>query len=437
VAVAIADWRWVAYRRQQKISALIADLGQVGQGGLPLVSPQFFEPLGRHAVSPLREVLQAPEANQLAKQQALEALGLLKDPSVFPLLKEWTQAQEPVLKEAAITALGTLQTPEAISYLLTLLDDPATQQAAIVALGKARVPAARERLLRIVRDFEPEVEAPEEQRAANVATVCAAAEALGRIGGNGVQEALLPLLEQPQIRWWAAAGLAWLNEQQGFDILIEEFMEGEETPESQRTVEVLLDIGEPAHPYLVRALSGELSPAVRANLMALVGHLQLGEAVEPLVRILNDEHQPLSLRQKAAETLGEIGCAEAFKALLAAAAEAPAPLRRSIEFGLVKVQAAEANRVLLETLKSSQTSERRLAARLLGLRGVEEAVPALTEALADEDAETRRNAVQALGVIGDPSAIPAVEKLLNDPDPEVRRKAEATAALLQALQSQP
>lgn len=427
-AVAVNRWRG-NIRQEKRLAELVAALGKRTQGGTPEVSPEEFGSFGRRAGPALVAVLQSADANDLAKEQALEALGRLKDPSVFPVLKEWARNAKAGYRRSAVRGLGYLGTPDAIQHLLTLLDDPQTRVPAITALGLAHATRAREPLLRIVAPFAAEDKGGDEQSRREVE---AAAEALGRIGGRGVKPALQNLLRKPETRLAAALGLAWLADPKGIDVLVTEFLGSDNPKENQQAVEVLSAAGPAVPPRLVAALSRSLPRRRLLTLVTLTGQLKVASAVAPLTAILTDEKRPLAVREKAAAALGEIGDEAAFHALLTAIPKTPDPLRRSLQFGLVKVDCPGADEVLRKTLQDANPANRQTAARLLGLRGVRKAVPDLIAALGDPDAGTRLNAVQALSTLNDPSALSALERLSSDPDVEVRRKAEAAVVRMKA-----
>lgn len=128
-----------------------------------------------------------------------------------------------------------------------------------------------------------------------------------------------------------------------------------------------------------------------------IKRLRAMRAVEPLIRVLQDERFMLSW--DAAEALGEIGDARAVEALIAA-------LREKMP------QAAEA----------------------LGKIGDARAVEPLIAVLQSERADLRKTAMQALGRIGDARAIEPVVVLLQDRNKEVRT---AAANALTSLHWQP
>ncbi|MFQ6096375.1 MAG: HEAT repeat domain-containing protein, partial [Armatimonadota bacterium] len=432
IVAVVVSWQSAAVKREAEIAVLIADIDKVGSAGGPQVDPRAFARYGEAAVPALVGVLDSPDSSHLAKRQALDALGCLKDPGTLSILQRWAEQDDPELAQSAFSAIGALGTEEAIAYLLRSLRDRTTRRPAIVALGEGRAAEAREPLLDVVRS----VTAAGDQGEADTQAACAAAEALGRIGGGDVREALLPLLARGGTRWSAAAGLAWLGEPDGFRVLLEEYLGSEDRSEQARTAQVLLDIGQQAHPYLVQGLDRKYPTRTRAMAVAVIAEGRAVTAVEPLGRIVADDAEPGHLREQAALALGEIGTREALRALLRAAPKAPDALRRSIEFGLVKIRDPDADRIFLDTLKSGDPAQREAAARVLGIRGVPDAVPPLIEALRDEEPGVRLQAVQALGTIGDPTAIASVERLLEDSDPDVRKKARATLSRLRAASGQ-
>jgi len=142
------------------------------------------------------------------------------------------------------------------------------------------------------------------------------------------------------------------------------------------------------------ASTGELIKALKhpAQSVRLVAQRRIiqrgGEAVEPLIALLNDESAPAYARWHAIWTLDGIDGGRGGR------------------------------EAILEALKDEKTdvSVRRQAAKELGERQVTEAVPALTAALDDADDAMRFRAATALGRIGTPEAVPPLLQRLTEKD---------------------
>lgn len=293
---------------------------------------------------------------------------------------------------------------------------------------------------------------------------------------------------------------------------------------SYRAAKALGRIGAPAVPALARAVQDEHFKG-RGIAIQVLGNIADARAIPALVEALRDdknskqaalalhsigsaavpalievlEHDQGSMRQRAAEILGEIGDPTALPALQKALEDSDSGVRAAIvrSLGQIGTDAAlpilipalgdtdgwvgsaaweEIDKIyrnnrpeitpLVDALAHSETRVRAGAAGLLGFIGDPHAVPTLLEASKDASSEVRLfvvrslgqlksqtavrvliealedtyvhvryTAAQALGEVGDPTAIPALMNALNDTDYTVRERASSALRTLRKLQN--
>jgi bilin biosynthesis protein len=222
--------------------------------------------------------------------------------------------------------------------------------------------------------------------------------------------------------------------------------------------EALGDIGEPATPFLIEALSHHPNPVVRRaagktlTLIAdpkavptlvhallhdddtvvkgsVVGALaRTGAAAVPaLLAILASSDYPESAKGHAAWALSFIG-AEAAEYLYAAMDSDSVDVRCAV-VGAIGSAAQEnaderAYSLLMAALHDPEAVVRTEAASAFGKLNYAAAVPALIAATQDSDGEVRKAAVSSLGKLGDPAAIEPLQAALTDELDVVRRLAK-------------
>jgi HEAT repeat protein len=262
--------------------------------------------------------------------------------------------------------------------------------------------------------------------------------------------------------------------------------------------EVVVGLGAPAVPALIKAL-GDSDSAVRRAAAEALGKLGDPQAVPALIQALGDSDS--AVRRAAAEALGAIGDPQAVPALIQALGDSDWDVRRAAAWALGKlgdpqavpalsvwahaggyaardalqtlghpmldlpqavtqVAAQGAWGVLIRALTCTQVREvvvglgapavpaliqalgdgsenfRWAAAWALGAIGDPQAIPALIQALGDSDRDVRRAAAWALGAIGDPQAVPALIQALGDSDWDVRHAARQAIQQIETKQSQ-
>jgi HEAT repeat protein len=99
------------------------------------------------AVGALLEVVERPDEIEAVKVEAVEALGMLRDPTVMPrLLDHLSREPAPRVRGQMVDLLGELGGEQTQSVLRTLLQtdpSPTVRGQAAIALGRLRDPGAR------------------------------------------------------------------------------------------------------------------------------------------------------------------------------------------------------------------------------------------------------------------------------------------------------
>lgn len=422
VVAGLGYWRWqqVQQKREQALQNSLGILGQTVMGQVPAVGPEVFGRFGDKAIQPLIGKLEAADANTLAKQQAAEALGLLKAEEAIPALTKATESKEADIRNAAIMSLGRIGTPETIQFLLGLLEQEATRAQAAKALGEARSEEAREPLLKLLEADDPEA-------------ARAAAVALGQIGGEGVAEKLAPHLKRKDVRLAVATGLSLLGDQRGLDALAE-LVRSESSEDRGAAARALAQVGDAAVPLLLDILKEGSSEAQQSAVQAL-GEIGSPEAIEALSRALEGQH--VGVAMAAAAALGQIGKAAdnpdiintILQVLAANMGEDRPEVRVAVAGGFLDL-GESALPTLHKALQDPDPLVRSTAARALSLIQSKKSVEALIEALQDKDADTRGLAATALGAIGDARALEPLKALTQDSDKEVARRAQTAVTMI-------
>jgi HEAT repeat protein len=195
---------------------------------------------------------------------------------------------------------------------------------------------------------------------------------------------------------------------------------------------------------------GSRDGSLRQAAAEALGELGDARAVKPLIAALKDENaevrqaaagalgemgdphadavEPLiavlkdenvGVRQAAAGALGEMGDRHAVEPLIAALGDGNINVRRSATHSLGLIWDLQ----LVSDLGSIDSAVRRAAAEALGDLGDRHTVEPVIAALQDENAEVRQAAAEALGDLGDRRAVEPLIAVLQDENAEVRQAA--------------
>lgn len=207
---------------------------------------------------------------------------------------------------------------------------------------------------------------------------------------------------------------------------------------NDRVYPLILELGEPAIPFLLEAVNTD-NRIRREHVIAALGTLKVSRGVAPIGRVLLD--RTLQRRYVAAWALGEIGDPGGLSFLLPALGDEDAEVQRYAVRALIKFN-REAVAPLLAYLESASPRGTAAAVRALGDIGDPRALSALLQraagparqevlhalgklkdpraeavlidGLGDADWQSRMNAAMALGALGGPAAATALEQVLDD-----------------------
>jgi HEAT repeat protein len=170
------------------------------------------------------------------------------------------------------------------------------------------------------------------------------------------------------------------------------------------------------------------NPERRQKAVEALGNLKDTRAVEPLIRVL--EQDVSFVRWKAAKVLGQIGDASAIAPLINALKDDDWDIRKNAAWALGRIGDTRAAAPLLELLGDPFNLLREAVIEALGTIGDPLAVEPLIKVLEEKDPSIRKHAVTALAMIGDPRAVEPLIGLLRDQDTEVRQKTIESLAIL-------
>lgn len=205
---------------------------------------------------------------------------------------------------------------------------------------------------------------------------------------------------------------------------------------SWRVAKELARIGEPAVPYLIKALSHE-DGYVRAAAADALGKIGDARAVEPLIAAMQyhddrtyEDGEDSEARCNAAEALGEIGDLRAVDDLIRVACGKDMLLASYAIDSLGMLGDERSIPTLVAALKITDIDVPKAARSALARFGTPAVLP-LIESLQSAKGYWRVYAVKALGAIGDPRATATIKALLTDADESVRYHAAAALEQLQ------
>ncbi|UCE03765.1 MAG: HEAT repeat domain-containing protein [Candidatus Latescibacterota bacterium] len=211
------------------------------------------------------------DANRSVRLEAVKGLHRMRDPSSVPGLVEAIRDPDLKVQTAAIDALADFADVSAVPHLLRVLTDESEQarRGAVEVLNEVATTDAIQDLVRALHDEDWWVRVR-------------AADALGSLGGDRVVEAVIGLMDES-----------------------EEFIR-------RYAVEILNTIPDArAVPHLIRGLQDE-DWWVRERSIDALGNNGDARAVEPLLDLMETDHNSLALCVRA---LGEIGDARALPSL--------------------------------------------------------------------------------------------------------------------------
>lgn len=293
----------------QVIEAAVWALGRLGQ---QLTGQEQQDNLVRALVNTL------DKQNFLVRWAAVVVLRHIK-PSHSPELLDLLENKDNLVRRAAAIVLAKTRDAAAVPRLLATLnsDDWQLQVAIIEALGEIKPPAALPELLKVL-----EYEKEEVRRST--------ALALGKIGERAAVPGLLKSLNDPETQVDSAIirALGEIGDVAAAPVLVDKFVSNSSYGQFEVLHKALVQIGAPAVPYLLKALSnikieGELierwsNQSIYIRICQALGDIGDATAIPALTNILldhtlsgEDERVPIA----AAYALEKIGIPEAIAAV--------------------------------------------------------------------------------------------------------------------------
>ena len=230
-------------------------------------------------------------------------------------------------------------------------------------------------------------------------------ETLGNIGDKATIPALVERLvdEKIDVRRKAASALKQLGDPVGELIFMGIF------GDRKAIDRIILDRDPRSVPLLLISLKNKEWKA-RKFAAFLLGKMVIPEAVEPLIETLHDNDA--WVRQSAVEALGKIKNKDAVQPLMGCLNDIDPKVRAEAATSLGILKAKEAAEKIIKLLKDG-TSVREKAAEALGEIGEITAVPPLVKALKDPADTVRINSAKALGKIADTRGIDPLKEAQN------------------------
>ncbi len=157
---ALEDGDWTVRRRAAELSWRVVESSEALEGEEPV--------LGRGVEEELGEVLAARLADESAEvvEAACYALGELRYAGATSSLTEIALRHgDPLCRESAVAALGSIAAPGSLGAILAALDDrPAVRRRAVIALASYEGPQVDAALLRALQDRDWQVRQAAEDR---------------------------------------------------------------------------------------------------------------------------------------------------------------------------------------------------------------------------------------------------------------------------------
>ncbi len=312
------------------------------------------------------------------------------------------------VRERALDVLKTLRGREAIPRVRSLLGDPAAgmRADAVGLLADLAGADALPWVAGLLKDPDRGVR-------------FRAVQVVGRLGAREFLSDLTPLVDDPDPGVIAAA--LRVVRSVGLSLEPSELARLFRTPhpEVRRLASEFLVAAEAREESagLLDLLESE-DPRVRSDVLELAGDLHLEEALEKVIRRLDDPSA--EVRELAARTLQHLEGGAAVPHLLWALENDPsAAVQRAAAESLGRLGAREAALPLLERVDGEFAE----AVEGLGRLGAREALPRLVELMEGGSAYSRHFAVTAVARVSGREAVEALEPLLGDGEPCVRLEA--------------
>ena len=404
--------------------------------------------LAREVGEALVAVAQEPSGS--TRYRAVFALAEIGHGPAAPVLGELlARSEDPALRQAAVEGLAKLGGKEAVPHLRRAMADPApvVRMAAIRALGargdESSFDALRDAAMadgvEDVRLAALQALTSSKVRGAEVRGVASAlltdssptvrreaASALGSLGKSRVTPELLALVKADpvaSVRQAAAYSVARSfveDDRAAVQKTLADAAGDGDAGVRQAAAWGLGEIGGTGFESRLERLLNDPDPGVRRNAAEALGKLGSVKSVSRLASASRDRAP--EVRQAAVAAMGRIGDPEALDALLAAVNDENIYVRADAERALKAIKGAPAED-LVASLRSPLPRTRAEAAQKVGETGDPRYVEQLIPLLGDPDFGVRQRAIAALGRMRQDVALPRLLMALHDPNPAVRQGA--------------
>ena len=379
--------------------------------------------IGYGPAAPVLGELLARSEDAALRQAVVEGLAKLGGAEALPHLQRALSDPAPVVRMAAIRALGARGEESSLEALRNAATSDAVEDVRLAALQaltsfKGREAAVREVASVLLGDSSPGVRRE-------------AASALGSLGKSRVTPQLLGHLRTDpvaSVRQAAAYSVARSFDEGDRAIVQKALGEASEDGDAgvrQAAAWALGEIGAADLEPRLQHLLEDGDPAVRRSAAEALGKLSSTKSLPKLV-VASRDRAP-EVRQAAVGALGRIGGPTATNALLAAVNDENVYVKVEAEKALRTVPGA--TRELLAGLGSPSPRTRAEAAQKLGDTGDSRYVTPLVPLLGDTDIGVRRAAIAALARLRDDAALGPLLRALQDPNPAVRQGAVTVIGL--------
>lgn len=374
---------------------------------VPALAPLLLDP---HLTSWARialEVIPGPAADQALRQAVSKADGLVL--------------------VGIINSIGVRRDAKAVPQLTTKMKDGDPQVACAAADALGRIGGARP--AKILKDYL--AAAPDAVRSAVAQGCIRCAERFLADGKttdavnlyDTVRAAAVP----KQRRLEATRGAILARKSGGIPLLVEQLQSSDqaffgiglhtarELPGSDATKAIVEELGRARaerQPLILLALADRNDPSV------------LGTVIDK-ARTGSKE-----LRLAAIGILDRLGKPSSLPVLLEVANDNDSTLAQAALTALARMSGEEIDHEILKRITQGKGKDRQVAIELAGRRSVEGATPAIVACVQDSDPGIRAAALQTLGTIGGPPQINDLVKLLQNSSDSSKDRADLEAALL-------
>ena len=415
---------WLAESNPKEATSLLIEV-VTNNDAIPLLRSVAAMNLGvlkeKTAVKPLGDVVRQTTTTQV-RRWAIDALGEIGEVTAAPVIRPFIDDSYEPTANAAIEALGKLKDPDAVSVLLTILNDPKKNKRhseAATALGTIGNQAALDALIGLVRNGKSETRllaadklglSGSAQAVPVLVGIAADAKApkdlrgeamssLGKIGGAEALSAV-PVLagiasdaKAPKdLRGKAISSLGKIG---GAEALSALRAASESDNESIRTTAIssLAQVKEAGAVEALIQLAERPGYSSRATAVRVLGEEKKTEALPALRRIAADKQAASDARREACDALAKMDDKQAIAALLAAADDSDSALYADALKALATIGDKEADQAAVTALQSKHLTVREKAAAQLRSRKWADAMTPLWQAY---QAETKEDAADEM-----------------------------------------